>query len=58
MFAGSIFDLEPTPAYEARSVLSDPDGFIDGAIRPVTKVVTVRTWPEPKPASGGRVFHD
>ena len=29
MFAGSILDLEPDTAYEARFVLSDPDG-VDG----------------------------
>ena len=28
MFAGSILDLEPDTAYEARFVLSDPDGLI------------------------------
>ena len=27
MFAGSILDLEPNTAYEARFVMSDPDGF-------------------------------
>jgi len=27
MFAGSILDLEPGTAYEARFTLSDPDGF-------------------------------
>ena len=35
MFAGSIFDLEPDTAYEARFVLTDPDG-VDGpgGVRP------------------------
>src|SRR5262245_42467027 len=28
MFAGSILDLEPDTAYEARFVMSDPDGLI------------------------------
>src|SRR5689334_14841830 len=28
MFAGSILDLEPDTAYEARFVMSDPDGII------------------------------
>ena len=28
MFAGSIFDLEPDTLYEARFVLSDPDGLL------------------------------
>ena len=32
MFAGSILDLQPDTAYEARFVLSDPDG-IDGPKR-------------------------
>src|SRR5436190_9585222 len=51
MFAGSILDLEPDTPYEARFVLSDPDG---GS---ATKIVTVRTRREPKPFEGGRVFH-
>jgi hypothetical protein len=53
MFAGSILDLEPDTAYEAQFVLSDPDG-VRGESR---KTLTVRTRPEPMPASGGRVFH-
>ena len=57
MFAGSILDLEPDTAYEARFVLSDPDGLIGETGTSLTKTVTVRTRPEPKPASGGRVFH-
>ena len=57
MFAGSILDLEPDTAYEARFVMSDPDGFVGSAAKTVTKTVTVRTRPEPKPYSGGRVFH-
>src|SRR6267142_7072197 len=28
MFAGSILDLEPDTAYEARLVMSDPDGLV------------------------------
>jgi len=56
MFAGSILDLEPDTAYEARFVLSDPDG-IAGPASAATKTVTVRTRPEPKPYAGGRVFH-
>ncbi len=56
MFAGSILDLEPDTAYEARFVLSDPDG-IDGPASNATKTVTVRTRPEPKPAEGGKVYH-
>jgi len=57
MFAGSILDLEPDTAYEARFVMSDPDGFAGQNSKSVTKTVTVRTRPEPKPYAGGRVFH-
>jgi hypothetical protein len=53
MFAGSILDLEPNTAYEARFVLRDPDGA-KGA---TTKTVTVRTRREPMPAQGGSVYH-
>jgi hypothetical protein len=53
MFAGSILDLEPGTAYEARFVLSDPDGVSGDA----TKTVAVRTRPEPLPAAGGAVYH-
>src|SRR6266576_7063336 len=53
MFAGSILDLEPDTAYEARFVMSDPDGVLGQN----TRTVTVRTRAEPKPYSGGRVFH-
>jgi hypothetical protein len=53
MFAGSILDLEPDTSYEARFVMSDPDG-IRG---PGERVVTVRTRAEPQPYNGGRVFH-
>ena len=56
MFAGSLLDLEPGTAYEARFVLTDPDGVRGGAAG-ATKVVTVRTRAEPRPAEGGRVFH-
>src|SRR5882724_4107954 len=45
MFAGSILDLEPDTEYEARFVMSDPDGVVGQA----EKTVTVRTRPEPKP---------
>jgi len=57
MFAGSILDLEPDTAYEARFVMSDPDGFLGQNAKTVMKAVTVRTRPEPKPYAGGRVFH-
>ncbi len=53
MFAGSILDLEPNTAYETRFVLRDPDGVSGQA----TKTVTVRTRPEPMPATGGNVYH-
>ncbi len=57
MFAGSILDLEPDTPYEARFVLSDPDGIRDQSKGTFMKTVTVRTRAEPKPAAGGRVFH-
>jgi hypothetical protein len=53
MFAGSILDLEPDTAYEARFIVTDPDG-VSGER---TKVVPVRTRAEPKPFAGGRTFH-
>jgi hypothetical protein len=53
MFAGSILDLEPDTSYEARFVLHDPDGTKGQT----TKTVTVRTRPEPMPASGGNLYH-
>ena len=56
MFAGSVLDLEPGTAYEARFVLTDPDG-VAGPAADATKVVTVRTRPEPTPAAGGAVYH-
>jgi hypothetical protein len=56
MFAGSILDLEPDTAYEARFVMIDPDG-ISGEAADAARTVTVRTRPEPKPAEGGRVYH-
>ena len=56
MFAGSILDLEPDTVYEARFVMSDPDGIVGGS-KAATKTVTVRTRPEPKPFAGGHVYH-
>lgn len=53
MFAGSIFDLQPDTLYEARLVMTDPDG-VDGNAE---HLVTVRTRAEPQPYDGGRVFH-
>jgi hypothetical protein len=57
MFAGSILDLEPDTEYEARFIMSDPDGVVGQSGKSATKIVTVRTRAEPKPYSGGRVFH-
>src|SRR5204863_3267177 len=57
MFAGSILDLEPNTSYEASFVMSDPDGFQGQSAKSATKVVTVRTRPEPVPYTGGHVFH-
>lgn len=56
MFAGSILDLEPGTLYEVRLVMTDPDGLRGDAAQ-ATRVVRVRTRPEPVPAAGGRVFH-
>ncbi len=56
MFAGSILDLEPNTAYEARFVLSDPDG-VTGPPADATKTVIVRTRPEPMAFEGGKVYH-
>src|SRR5215475_11476543 len=50
MFAGSILDLQPDTAYEARFVMSDPDGLIGRSGKTATKIVNVRTRPEPMPA--------
>jgi hypothetical protein len=53
MFAGSVLDLEPDTNYEARFQVTDPDG-VSGER---SKIVRVRTRPEPKPATDGRTFH-
>ena len=53
MFAGSILDLEPDTDYEARFVITDPDGVIGEA----SKTVTARTRAEPLAYEDGRVFH-
>jgi hypothetical protein len=53
MFSGSILDLEPGTEYEARFVMSDPDGVRGQA----EKTVTVRTRPEPKPDADGKLYH-
>src|SRR5260370_32087619 len=57
MFAGSILDLEPDTPYEARFTMSDPDGLIGQSAKTLTKIVKVRTRPEPMPAAGGKVYH-
>jgi len=51
MFAGSILDLAENTEYEARFVLSDPDG--GQAVR----IVKAKTRAEPMPAEGGQVYH-
>lgn len=51
MFAGSILDLQEDTAYQVRLRMSDPDG--GGA----TRIVSAKTRAEPKPASGGHVYH-
>jgi hypothetical protein len=53
MFSGSLLNLEPDTEYECRFALSDPDGVTGES----TKTVTVRTRPEPQPATGGKVYH-
>ena len=53
MFAGSILDLDPDTAYEARFVMTDPDGVVGEA----SETVTVRTRAEPEPYAEGRVLH-
>jgi len=57
MFAGSILDLEPDTVYEARFVMSDPDGMLGQSGKTLTKIVKVRTRPEPMPAAGGKIYH-
>jgi len=52
-FAGSLLNLVPDTAYEARFVLSDPDG-VSGKKE---VVVTARTRATPAAAAGGHVYH-
>ena len=52
-FAGSIFELTPDTVYEARFVMTDPDGVAGKA----ETNVTVRTRAEPVPVAGGKVYH-
>jgi hypothetical protein len=53
MFAGSILDLKPDTEYEARFVMSDPDG----ARGETERTTVVRTRAEPMRYRDGRVFH-
>ncbi len=57
MFAGSILDLDPGTWYEARFVMSDPDGIAGQKAATLTKIVKVKTRSEPVPFAGGRTFH-
>jgi hypothetical protein len=53
MFAGSLLNLRPATTYEARFVLSDPDGVRGRKVR----IVTARTRDVPRAATGGHVYH-
>ncbi len=53
MFAGSLLNLDADTEYEARFVLSDPDGVHGKRER----TATIHTRREPTPAAGGRVYH-
>ena len=53
MFAGSIMDLQPDTEYEVNLRLSDPDGVEHTD----QQQFFVHTRAEPRPFSGGRVFH-
>ena len=53
MFAGSIFELEPNTEYEARFVLTDPDGTSGNT----TRMARVRTRREPIPSEIGNIYH-
>jgi hypothetical protein len=53
MFAGSILGLAPGTTYEARFILTDPDGVQGEAVH----IVTVQTRAEPQAAAGGAVYH-
>jgi hypothetical protein len=55
MFAGSVFGLDPDTSYDIRLRLSDPDG--PGGGQPVERILTARTRPVPRPATGGAVYH-
>jgi hypothetical protein len=51
LFGGSLFDLPSGTDIEVRLTMDDPDG--GGAVR----VVTVRTWAEPRPPPPRRTLH-
>jgi len=53
MFAGSLLNLAPDTAYEARFVLTDPDGVRGKS----EMLVTARTRAKPSQASGGHIYH-
>ena len=53
MFAGSIMDLQEDTEYEVRLRMTDPDGVENAA----QQQFFVRTRAEPRPYSGGRIFH-
>jgi hypothetical protein len=53
MFAGSLLNLSPGTTYEARFVLTDPDGVSGQAERSVT----ARTRDVPRAAADGHVYH-
>jgi hypothetical protein len=53
MFAGSILDLEPDTAYEARFVLSDPDG-VSGSAANATRDAHRPHASRTEPAEGGK----
>jgi hypothetical protein len=57
MFSGSLFDLQEDTDYEIRLSLTDPDGAGTGNATHVEKLISAHTRPEPKPATGGKVYH-
>ena len=52
MFSGSLFDLQEDSDYEIRLTLTDPDNATH-----VEKLISAHTRAEPKPATGGRIYH-
>jgi hypothetical protein len=57
MFSGSLFDLQEDADYEIRLTLTDPDGTGAGNATHVEKIISAHTRAEPRPATGGRVYH-